>query len=320
MSYIQWIRSRVGQRKIFLVTATVVVRDENGRILLQRRTDFDWWGLPGGALELDEDISQCARREVAEETGLIVGDLQLVGVYTDPKYEVLYPNGDQVQQFTICFTAQTSGGQLVADGVETKSHSFVQPQAIPWEQMPIWYADMLRDTLQGGEAAFLPPFAVEQPVDQIGAIRPFIGNDWYIGVGAMVVAVRQDGRILMIQRRDNGAWFFPAGYCNLGENVAKTAVRETLEETGCQVQLERILGIYSSPHFHHTFPNGDQVKNVGVLFQARPISENLQMDDDEVTNIGWMTPAEVMAYAPEKFHFFVQAALHSLEITKSFVF
>ena len=66
MSYLDWIRSQVGQRKIFLAFTSVVLRDEQGRLLLQRRTDFDVWGLPGGMLEPGEDILTCARRELLD--------------------------------------------------------------------------------------------------------------------------------------------------------------------------------------------------------------------------------------------------------------
>jgi ADP-ribose pyrophosphatase YjhB (NUDIX family) len=66
MSYIEWIRSQVGHRRIFLAFTSVVLRDDEDRVLLQRRTDFDVWGLPGGILELDEDLLSCARRELLE--------------------------------------------------------------------------------------------------------------------------------------------------------------------------------------------------------------------------------------------------------------
>ena len=71
MDYIQWIRSCVGHRKIMLTFASVVLRDQHGRILLQRRSDFEFWGLPGGTLEFDETIIDCAHRELLEETGLV---------------------------------------------------------------------------------------------------------------------------------------------------------------------------------------------------------------------------------------------------------
>ena len=70
MAYIEWLRERLGRRNIFLVFGTVVLRDENGRILLQRRTDFSFWGLPGGVMEWGEDIETCTRRELGGSRAL----------------------------------------------------------------------------------------------------------------------------------------------------------------------------------------------------------------------------------------------------------
>lgn len=50
MSYVKWFREQVGSQKIFLMYATVMLVDENGRFLLQHRTDFDVWGLPVGVI------------------------------------------------------------------------------------------------------------------------------------------------------------------------------------------------------------------------------------------------------------------------------
>ena len=296
MEYIPWIRSKVGNRKIFMVAGTIVVQDENGRILLQQRSDFDCWGLPGGALERDEDIETCARRELFEETGLRVGELRLIGVYSHPKYDVVYPNGDQIQQFNVCFAGQVTGGRMQADGEESVAQRFFTPNELPWEKIPIWYADVLRDCLQGQSPRFLPPFSNGRLQDQIAAVRPYIGNDLYIGVGAMVVVVREDGRCLMIRRQDNGVWIFPAGFADFGENVANTAVREVFEETGYLIQLERLLGVYSHPMHHHTYGNGDQVKNVGTLFRAHVIGGKATPQPNEVSEIAWMTEDEIRNY------------------------
>lgn len=302
-SYIEWIRQRVGTRKIFLVFSSVVLWEANGRsgpprVLLQRRTDFDVWGLPGGVLELDEDIEQCARRELREETGLTAGPLRLVGVYTDPRYDVVYPNGDQVQQFTICFSGSVSGGEMAVDGTETRAQRFYAwPLPADLPLLP-WYRAMLADVAAGGPPAFLPPAANGATGDQIASVRPFCGQERLIAVGAAALVLRADGRILMVRRRDNGDWFFPAGYSNLGENVAQTAVREVKEETNLDIWPERIAGIFSSARFHQTFPNGDQVKNVGVLFQARLLGGTPRPDPAEVADLAWMTPDEVLAVTP----------------------
>ncbi len=301
MSYIEWIRKRVGTRKIFLVFSSVVLGDENGRVLLQRRTDFDVWGLPGGVLEIDEDIETCARRELLEETGLTAGDLSLLGVYTHPKFDVTYPNGDRVQPFTICFagTGTVSGGQARADGKETSALAFFDVNELKELDVPIWYQAMLRDARRGGPPAFTKPYAAAQVVDQIRDIRPFIGTERLIAPGAVVAVVRDDGRILMTRRVDDGEWDFPGGFSDLGENVAHTAVREIKEETGYDIQVERIIGVFSHPHFHYTYPHGDRVKNVGVMFRARLVGGRPKLDAEELLEMAWMTPDEIDACVPD---------------------
>lgn len=298
MGYIEWLRNRVGNRKIFLVFGTIVLRDENGRILLQKRTDFSFWGLPGGVMEWGEDIESCTRRELLEETGLTAGPLHLVGVYTHPKYDVTYPNGDQVQQFTICLTGQVVGGNMQPDGEETTAQAFFEPESILQMDLPSWYADMVRDAVVGGLPAYSQPEIVSAPVDQIGVVRPFIGNAPLIAVGAMALVVGEDGRFLTIQRQDNKAWSLPAGFCDLGENVAQTAVRETYEETGYKIELLRIMGVYSGPQFQHTYPNGDKVQNVGAVFLGRVIGGGANPAQTEVAALRWQTADAFLAGMP----------------------
>ncbi|KAA3656209.1 MAG: NUDIX domain-containing protein [Chloroflexi bacterium] len=313
MSYIDWIRSKVGHRKIFLVYGTVIVVDENGRFLLQHRTDFDFWGLPGGVLELDEDIETCARRELLEETGLTVGGLSLVGVYTDPTYDVVYPNGDAVQQFTICFVGQMNGGQLQSDGVEASAHRFVEVAETAVYPMPIWYKTMLHDWQTGNVPAFLPANKNGQLVDQIKNVRSFIGTDRLIAVGAMVVVQRDDDTLLMIQRRDTGTWAFPSGYSDLGENVAETAVREAFEETGYHIQVERLIGIYSNPQFHYKFENGDQVKNVGVVFKASLNGGVCVPDPAETLAVKWWAVEEILPCMSKFFYPLAEQIINHLD-------
>ena len=63
----------------------VFVRDSEGRILLEKRSDCGLWGLPGGRLDPGETIEQAAVREVLEETGFQVRITRLLGIYSDPK-------------------------------------------------------------------------------------------------------------------------------------------------------------------------------------------------------------------------------------------
>ncbi|MFJ8512527.1 NUDIX domain-containing protein [Lysinibacillus xylanilyticus] len=68
-------------RKI-IVTGGAIIKDENGRILLQRRSDYRDWGLPGGAMQPGESIEETMVREVKEETGISIKEYNFISVYT----------------------------------------------------------------------------------------------------------------------------------------------------------------------------------------------------------------------------------------------
>ncbi len=115
-SYVRWLRERIGTRRVILTYVTTLIEDEHGRLLWQRRSDFGWWGLPGGLLEIGETFQECARREAREETGLEVEPIELLGVYAGPQYELPYPNGDEVQQCTVALYCRITGRELNPDG------------------------------------------------------------------------------------------------------------------------------------------------------------------------------------------------------------
>ncbi|TQF04229.1 NUDIX domain-containing protein [Kitasatospora acidiphila] len=109
-----------------VVAASAVVTDDEGRILLQRRTDNGLYALPGGTMDLGESLPGTAVREVREETGLEVEITGLVGTYTDPRHVIAYSDGEVRQQFNVCFTARIVGGELrISD--ESTDLKFVAP-------------------------------------------------------------------------------------------------------------------------------------------------------------------------------------------------
>jgi 8-oxo-dGTP pyrophosphatase MutT (NUDIX family) len=66
--------------------------------------------------------------------------------------------------------------------------------------------------------------------------------------GANAIVLNERGEVLLIQRSDNGRWCLPGGHVDYGETVAQCAVREAYEETGLQVAVERLSGVYSRPY------------------------------------------------------------------------
>lgn len=105
---------------------TVVVANDAGEILLQKRADNGLWALPGGAMDIGESIADTVVREVKEETGLDVEPTGIVGIYTNPHHVMEYSNGEVRQQFSICFTARIRGGSLAISD-ESTDLRFVAP-------------------------------------------------------------------------------------------------------------------------------------------------------------------------------------------------
>jgi hypothetical protein len=68
----------------------VIVMDDEGSILLIRRTDNGNWAVPGGAVDLGESVAQAAVRETTEESGIECEVTGIVGIYTDPRHVILY--------------------------------------------------------------------------------------------------------------------------------------------------------------------------------------------------------------------------------------
>ncbi len=94
------------------------------KILLQHRADEDNWCIPGGVMEIGESFEQTATREVFEETGLVVHNLQLYGIYSGKTCFVEYPNKDKVFSVQIIFKTSDFQGDLKQKSEESKAHRF----------------------------------------------------------------------------------------------------------------------------------------------------------------------------------------------------
>jgi len=99
--------------------ASAVVVDDDGRILLQRRTDNGMWALPGGAMHIGESLPDCAVRETREETGIDVEVVGIVGTYTNPGHVFAYDDGEVRQEFSVCFLARPVAGELAVSEEST---------------------------------------------------------------------------------------------------------------------------------------------------------------------------------------------------------
>jgi ADP-ribose pyrophosphatase YjhB (NUDIX family) len=99
------------------------------------------------------------------------------------------------------------------------------------------------------------------------------------------VAVIKDNKILLTKRDDFEVWCLPSGGVEEGESVAQAAIRETKEETGIDIKLESLVGIYSRIG---KFPNIH-----AVLFTAKPIGGEIHTQENETIDVKYFTKDEI---------------------------
>jgi ADP-ribose pyrophosphatase YjhB (NUDIX family) len=99
-------------------------------------------------------------------------------------------------------------------------------------------------------------------------------------------------KVLLTRRTDNGRWCLPGGRSEAGESVIETCERETLEETGLEVRVVRLLGVYSSPHRLVEYADGNRYHIVALNFEVEPTGGTLSLSD-ETTDYGYFSWEEM---------------------------
>ena len=145
MGYMEDLRALVGRRCVILNGSVAVVRNAAGEILLQHRSDGRW-GLPGGLMELGESCEETARRETKEETGLELGALRLLGVWSGKDCFCRAGNGDEFYAVTTAYLAEEWQGELKAPDVESLGFAWAGLAALP-ENMPASHRRILLERL-----------------------------------------------------------------------------------------------------------------------------------------------------------------------------
>ncbi len=114
-----------------------------------------------------------------------------------------------------------------------------------------------------------------------------------IGCSALIFDEARE-KVLLTRREDNGQWCLPGGGMEPGESVAENCAREVREETGLQVRLTRLLGVYSDPDRLVEYADGNRFQMVVLSFEAQVVGGELGLSD-ETTAYGWFTPEEALA-------------------------
>ncbi|WP_431844412.1 NUDIX hydrolase [Lysinibacillus fusiformis] len=99
---------------------------------MQKRHD-GYWGLPGGLMDLGESFEEVAKREVFEETGLVVENLKLLNVFSGSEYYFKVPNGDELYSVTAVYYTKDISGEMKIDYSESEKMQYFSINNLPNE-------------------------------------------------------------------------------------------------------------------------------------------------------------------------------------------
>ena len=132
MEYYKYLRQYVGHRPIILPGSVVIILNEQNDVLLQKRHD-GYWGLPGGLMDLGESFEEVAKREVFEETGLVVENLKFLNVFSGSEYYFKVPNGDELYSVTAVYYTKDISGEMKIDYSESEKMQYFSINNLPNE-------------------------------------------------------------------------------------------------------------------------------------------------------------------------------------------
>jgi 8-oxo-dGTP pyrophosphatase MutT (NUDIX family) len=150
MSYITDLRALVGHRPIICPGSTILILDDQNRVLLQHRTDTKTWGTIGGSCELGDSLEETATREALEEAGVTILELEFLGMLSGKNYFFEYPNGDQIYNVGAVYFSRNWTGTPKADLLEGSEVRFFTLDELPELQSALTIAalEMLKKYLE----------------------------------------------------------------------------------------------------------------------------------------------------------------------------
>jgi ADP-ribose pyrophosphatase YjhB (NUDIX family) len=114
---------------------------------------------------------------------------------------------------------------------------------------------------------------------------------------ASVVVRNADWHILMLQRTDNDLWTIPTGGLKINETISHCGVRECQEETGIEIEITGLVGVFSDPGHLIAYLRDGKVTEVrqpvNVCLHARPVGGTMTPEPDEARQVAWIPPRDL---------------------------
>lgn len=123
--------------------------------------------------------------------------------------------------------------------------------------------------------------------DYIHWLRSKVGHEKVILVFAGGCIFNDKGEVLLQHRGDFDKWGFPGGAVELGETPEQAAIREVKEETGLEVEIRRLVGIYTDCDME--YPNGDKAQSICIVYEFQVVDGELVCDGGETLELKWFS-------------------------------
>lgn len=92
--------------------------------------------------------------------------------------------------------------------------------------------------------------------------------------------------------RRNDLWALPGGGHDIGERIADTVVREVREETGIDVEVDNISGLYTDPQHVLAYDDGEVRQQFSICFRAHVVGGSSRTTS-ESKEVRWIDPADL---------------------------
>lgn len=123
--------------------------------------------------------------------------------------------------------------------------------------------------------------------DYIKWLRSKVGHEMIILTFAGGCIFNDKGEVLLQKRADSNKWGFPGGAVEIGETPQMAAIREVKEETGLDVEVDRLIGVYTELDME--YPNGDKAQSICVAFELKVVGGELSCANDETLSLKYFS-------------------------------
>ncbi|BCJ76308.1 putative MutT/NUDIX-like protein [Catellatospora sp. IY07-71] len=112
-----------------------------------------------------------------------------------------------------------------------------------------------------------------------------------IAPGGSALVVDERGGVLMQRRADSGNWSLPGGVMEIGETLQQCVIREVKEETGLEIEITGLLGIYTDPQHVIAYADGEVRQEFNITYHGRVVGGTIAVSH-ESTEVRFLDPAE----------------------------